>query len=354
MSVDGGRAGDETPGVSLVVPNYNGRDLLRANVPTLLAAARAYEAAGGGPVEVIVVDDGSSDGSLLLLETELPRVRRVVHPANRGFGAACLSGVEAARAPLVVLLNSDVAVREGFLAPLLTPFAHDPQVFSVSPLILDREGRPSKISVNHPQVRRGELKWRGVPPEALLSLSRLPADAPLELYSLFGLGGAIAVRRDRFLALGGFDPLYRPFYHEDVDLGLCAWRRGWTVRVEPRSLVTHADGGTINRHFAPLRVKIARRRHRLLCGWKHAEGSWRGEQRRGLWRRALTRWLSLDLRFYAALWGAWRRRAQARAARAREEREGVVSLLDEAFPRIAASWPPPASIGSGPAPSPPD
>lgn len=185
-------------------------------------------------------------------------------------------------------------------------------------------------------MRRGELRWRGVDPQALLSLGREPGRR--ELWSLFGLGGAVALCRERFLGLGGFDPLYRPFYHEDVDLGLMAWRRGWKVLVDPRSRVTHLDGGTINRFHAPFKVRVARRRHRLLCGWKHAEGAWRRAQRWGLCARFLTRWLRLDLRFYAGFFAALRRLGEARRARRRERAATVVDLL-EVFPRIAATWP---------------
>jgi GT2 family glycosyltransferase len=318
---------------SIVVPNYEGADLLRRYAPTWLAAAERAP----GECEVVVVDDGSSDDSLDVL-AGLEGVRVVRHEQNRGFGAACHSGAMAASHPLVVLLNSDVAADPGFLPPLLAPFS-DEEVFSVSPLILDSEGQPSKVSVNHPYLRGGDLRWRGVDPQELLRLSRLPLDVPLEIYSLFGLGGAIAFRRERFLALGGFDPLYRPFYHEDVDLGLCAWRRGWTVRVEPRSRVRHDDGGTIGRHFAPFRVKVARRRHRILCGWKHAEGSWRSAYARTIARRVLTKWLRLDVRFYAALWGAWRLHGDALTAHDKERAEALVALED-AFERITASWPP--------------
>ena len=85
---------------------------------------------------------------------------------------------------------------------------------------------------------------------------------------------------------------------------------------------------------------MARRRHRLLCGWKHAEGAWRSRQAVGLVRKLLTKWLTLDFRFYAALLGAWKRRGEAAARREREQTETVVPLL-EVFPKIAETWPPP-------------
>ena len=84
---------------------------------------------------------------------------------------------------------------------------------------------------------------------------------------------------------------------------------------------------------------MARRRHRILCGWKHAEGTWQHAQRRAILRRVLSKWLTLDLRYYLALGGAWLRRGEARAARAREQQEGTRSLL-EVFEQIAATWPP--------------
>ncbi|MDC3378733.1 glycosyltransferase family 2 protein [Planctomycetota bacterium] len=322
-------------GVSLVVPNYNGRDLLLKNIPTLLAAAETYP----GPAEVVVVDDGSADDSVEVMRSQLGGARLVVHPQNRGFGPACKTGVEAAGHPIAILLNSDVTVEPDFVGPLVTHFERDAEVFSVSPLILDNAGAPSGVTVNLPSVRRGELKWKGVDPQDLLALAKLPAEVALEIPSLFGLGGAVALVRERFLALGGFDPMYEPFYHEDVDLGLMAWRRGWKVLVEPRSKVTHEDGGTIGKHFQPYRVKVLRRRHRILCNWKHAEGAWRS----GLWKgtlvRFLTRWAKLDFRWYAAWFKARKKRAEADAARERELAATTVPLA-QVFPQIVAAWPP--------------
>jgi len=314
-------------GASLVVPNWNGRELLRANVPSLLAAA---ERAPGA--EVVVVDDGSSDDSVSVLERELPAVRVVRHEVNRGFGPACLTGAQAARQPIVLLLNSDVWVEPDFVAPLLEPFERDPSVFAVAPLILDREGKVAKVSVNLPYVRRGELRWEGAPPEELVA--RAARGAP-PVPSLFPLGGAVALHRARFLELGGFDPLYHPFYYEDVDLGLCAWRRGWKCLVEPRSRVRHDEGGTIAKHFKRFKVKVAKRRHRLLMTWKHADARWLRAHLAWLPVKVLTKALKLDVRFQVALFQALLRLPRALRARAREKM-ATKTPLERAFEEIRA------------------
>ena len=53
----------------------------------------------------------------------------------------------------------------------------------------------------------------------------------------------------KFLELGGFDALLAPFYLEDTDLGYLAWKRGWKVLYQPRSVVYHEHRGTIGKRF---------------------------------------------------------------------------------------------------------
>ena len=58
-------------------------------------------------------------------------------------------------------------------------------------------------------------------------------------------GGCAVFDREKFLALGGFDELYWPFYGEDTDLSYGAWKRGFRVLVEPRSIMYHRHAATI-------------------------------------------------------------------------------------------------------------
>src|SRR5207249_955437 len=74
-------------------------------------------------------------------------------------------------------------------------------------------------------------------------VTRGPQAGPF--YSMFASGGSAMFDRRRFLELGGFDPLFAPFYLEDVELSYRAWKRGLTVAYEPRSAVRHQFSSTI-------------------------------------------------------------------------------------------------------------
>lgn len=241
-----------TRAVSVVIPAFNGRHHLEANLPPLLDATKS---ASG--VEVIVVDDGSSDGTPEFVAGQFPGVKVVALGRNRGFAPACNAGVDAAGGEVVYLLNSDARVLPGFLAPLLERFA-DPTVFAVGSgeIPTQREGM---LAVPIPFFRFGLFGHRYV--EAAIGARPLPV--------WFVSAGHAAFSREKFRELGGFDELYRPFYWEDIDLCCRAWRRGWKVALEPASLVHHEGKGTISRFFAPGTIRRVYWKNRFLFTWKN-------------------------------------------------------------------------------------
>src|SRR5690349_5141527 len=111
---------------TVVIPNWNGRDLLEKYLPSVIEAL-----SGNVNNEIIVVDNGSTDGSAEFVLQTFPQVNVLALPENLGFGGGSNAGVRAARNDIVVLLNSDMRVAPDFLQPLLQPF-EDPEVFAVS------------------------------------------------------------------------------------------------------------------------------------------------------------------------------------------------------------------------------
>src|SRR5277367_1101193 len=115
-----------TGAASIVIPNWNGRDLLAKYLPSVIASTEDHPGS-----EVIVVDNGSDDGSAAFLRERFPQVRVLALERNLGFGGGSNAGFRAAKNDIVVLLNSDMRVERRFLAPLLEAFV-DETIFSAA------------------------------------------------------------------------------------------------------------------------------------------------------------------------------------------------------------------------------
>ena len=99
---------------TVVIPNWNGKDLLAKYLPSIRSAL-----AGNPDNQILVVDNGSTDGSADFLRDTFPDVAVLALPKNLGFGGGSNAGFRAAKNDIVVLLNSDMRVAPDFLAPLL-------------------------------------------------------------------------------------------------------------------------------------------------------------------------------------------------------------------------------------------
>jgi GT2 family glycosyltransferase len=256
--------------VSIVIPALDDTELVeRALAP--LSAEVERRAAGD---EILAVDDSGRAALERFLAARFPAVRILAQPANAGFARALAAGIAAARHALVFAMNSDLEVEPGFLEPLVEA-VDDPAVFAAVPRVVRwAPGTPADGRVES-LVRltsaggfpRLEQPCLAVPPEPEPD----PALGPLPVP--FALGGAALLRAADFVALGGFDPLFEPFYLEDVDLGWRAWQSGRRVLYVPRSLVRHRNQATIgSRVAAELRDAVIER-NLALFALKHQDGA---------------------------------------------------------------------------------
>ncbi|MDA1311704.1 MAG: glycosyltransferase [Acidobacteria bacterium] len=273
-------SGDEiqTSAISVVIPNWNGRDLLAKNLPSVVEAL-AFNPAN----ELIVVDNASADGSAEFLQKTFPEVTVLALAKNAGFGGGSNAGIQAALHDIVLLLNNDMRLAPGAAEALLAGFS-DPRVFAVT----------SQIFFSDPAKRREETgltqgQWTG----GQLRVDHHADDQVTERFPTFYAGGgSSAYSRKKFLELGGFDALMEPFYYEDTDISYGAWKRGWVILYEPRSVVYHDHRGTIGKHFSDAYIRSVLQKNRLLFVWKNIH-EWKrlaghfGWLYAGLWTRTV-------------------------------------------------------------------
>jgi GT2 family glycosyltransferase/glycosyltransferase involved in cell wall biosynthesis len=307
---------------TVVIPNWNGRDLLERYLPSVIAAV-----ADNPENEIIVVDNGSEDGSADFVRSAFPQVKLLALDRNLGFGGGSNAGFRAAKNDIVVLLNSDMRVSPDFLPPLLEGF-RDALVFAVSCQIFFRD--PAK-------VREETGLTQGWWQDGGLKVRHRADPAIGDLFPCFyGGGGSCAFDRRKFLELGGFDELLAPFYLEDTDLGYMAWKRGWKVLYQPRSIVYHEHRGTIGKRFSEAQIQAVLKKNYLLFCWKNIH-DWRrlGSHFFFSYAGALVSLLSGDVPGRPNLEGWWRAFRQLPGAVASRWRARGLAMVDdtEAFCR---------------------
>jgi GT2 family glycosyltransferase len=180
--------------------------------------------------EVAFVDNASSDASATVArKLDDPRIAVLEAPTNVGFGAACRLGVNATRAPLLLLLNPDARPQPGAIARLRATASERPGWAAWQPAVMLPDGA---INSSRGVVHFLGLAWAG-------QCGQDPAALPVTPYeTAFASGAALLIRRSAWQRIGGFADSYF-LYGEDVDLGLRLWLAGERVGVEPRARIVH-------------------------------------------------------------------------------------------------------------------
>jgi GT2 family glycosyltransferase len=242
--------------VSIVIPNWNGAEKLRHNLPDVIQAAMFLDQEAKVPfsvTEIIVVDDASSDNSLDVLKKEFPQVRVIAKKKNSGFSGTVNIGVAASHGEIVVLLNSDAKPQKNFLQYAIPHFA-EKSVFSVG---CNVGGNWSWAKFENGYV------WHYAVDKKLIDTKKAHE-------TLWASGGSGVFRKSIWEELGGLDELFNPFYEEDFDLGYRATKRGYINLWEPRSIVEHyKEKGVIETHFKKSRVATIAQRNQLYFIWKN-------------------------------------------------------------------------------------
>jgi len=214
--------------VSVVIVSWNGRSHLETCLRGL-----ASQHAPGLACEHWVFDNGSDDGTMDWLSANYPDVKVIRSPVNLGFCAANNRIVAETDADLLVFLNNDTLPEPDWLGELVTAIADAPaDVAAVTGLIVDWSGKKLDFGT-------GVMAFDGYAFQVDLRRPLGTAARPVAgQEQLFGCGANLIVRRESFLAAGGFDDEFFAYF-DDVDLGWRFWSGGERVISAPRAIVRH-------------------------------------------------------------------------------------------------------------------
>ena len=246
----------EAPAVSVVVVNWNRRELLRGCLQSIAIQA-------GVSYEIIVVDNGSTDGSLDAVsefkQTVSFPVRLIANKANLGFCTANNQGIAEARGPYIALLNNDAEAAPGWLAAMVRELDTRPEFGMIASKIVVYDDPRRIDKAGHLIYPDGQNRGRGS--------GEIDAGQYDQVEEVLWPDGCAALYRKAMLdEIGGFDEdLFA--YGDDAELGLRARIAGWKCLYVPEALVRHRRGSTLGL-LSSRRLELIER-NRLLLAIKH-------------------------------------------------------------------------------------
>lgn len=221
--------------VTIVIPSF--RDA--PHVLNLVASVR--RTTRPGMVSIVVSDDGSGAEHLAALNA-IEGIQIVEAAENSGFAANANRGIAAAAPGTdVVVLNSDIIARCGWLENLQYATSHADHVGIVGPKLLYPDGRIQFA---------GTVRNMGAP-EWFDHRYRFrpgnfgPSNVPQPVLSVSG--ACMYLTRALIDGVGVFDPAY-PMAYEDVDLCLRAWQEGFSVMYWPGAVLEHLESVSRGTH----------------------------------------------------------------------------------------------------------
>lgn len=261
--------------LSIVIPNYNARELLRDCLDSIYKNPCKYS------FEIFVIDDASWDGSYEMVQESFPQVHLLRNEKNLSYGRSNNRCFELASGKYVYMLNNDTIMLPDALDKMVEFLDENPKAGAVGSKLLN-EDRSIQYSVKTlPNIRSAFFGARSIitklfPNNALSRQELLHKSQDMSRPFLAGYvsSASVMVRREVLRQVGGLDP--RLTYHVDADHCARIWKAGWDVYYLPESVVVHLDhrGGTLVTLKRRFKAVIEFHRGSFIFYQKHLMKSW--------------------------------------------------------------------------------
>jgi len=222
---------------AVVVLNWNGKAWLEKFLPNLVKHSQE--------ATVFVADNASTDDSVDFVKNNFPTVKIIINASNGGYAKGYNYALKKIDAQYFVLINSDIEVTEGWLSPIIYLMDSDKNIAACQPKLLDYKERNS---FEYAGASGGFIDNLGYPFCRGRIFDNLEQDKgqyndAIEVF--WATGACLFVRASHFIDIGGLD---EDFFAHQEEIDLC-WRlknKGYKIMVQPKSIVFHVGGGTLN------------------------------------------------------------------------------------------------------------
>lgn len=246
--------------ISVVIPNYNGVHLFPETLPPLIQALKK----SGKQFEIIISDDCSTDNSVAYLKQNFAGISVLTSQTNAGFSITINKGIAQCKHELVLLLNSDVKLSDTYFLSQFKYFEM-PDTFGVMGKIIGWDDDIVQDGAKYPKFEGFKLKTSG---------NHFPDSQSQPTYSMYLSGANALVDRKKLIQLNGFDELFSPFYMEDVELSMRAWRMGWKCYFEPEAICRHRTSTSIASKNKKNYIRTIYNRNKMYFHAIHLQGLW--------------------------------------------------------------------------------
>lgn len=227
--------------IAVVILNWNGKSLLEQFLPAVMKYS--------SEAKIYVADNASSDDSILFLKDNYPEITIIQNTENGGYAKGYNDALQHVVEPIYALVNSDIEVTEGWLAPILTEFESNSETAIIQPKILDYK---NKDYFEYAGAAGGFIDKYGYPfcrGRVFETLEKDKQQYDDNTTIFWASGACLFIRKEVFQALNGFDESF--FAHqEEIDLCWRAFNLGYSAKYIASSIVYHVGGATLQAYNA--------------------------------------------------------------------------------------------------------
>ena len=222
--------------IAVVILNWNGASLLEEFLPSIVVHSPQ--------AEVYVADNASTDGSVAFIKAHFPSVGIIQNEKNFGFAQGYNEALKHIDADIFALVNSDIEVTEGWLAPIINCFESEPETAIIQPKILDFK---NKSYFEYAGAAGGFIDKYGYPfcrGRVFETVEKDEGQYNDNCEIFWASGACFFIRSAVFKEFNGFDESF--FAHqEEIDLCWRAFNKGYRAKYISESVVYHVGGATL-------------------------------------------------------------------------------------------------------------